>query len=176
MCTHRKTFGLWCGLRTWITNMELPAVQICALSRSQKKFSCFYRVVSLYNYLRPCVHGEPIPLPHARESVVAICIHKAPTIGQTYSYLAAMQGVMAFDAIVGRPTMMQSTLPEIRDRALGQEQYPWEKPSAELPEQWQRSRLRPLVQPCLARDAERRPTAAALVQSLAQIGDLTTPA
>ena len=79
---------------------------------------------------------------------------------------------MAYEAIVGCHAM--STFQEIRDRALGKAKYAWELPSSELPERWRRSRLRPLVQPCLARDPAQRPTAAQLVESLARIGDMTS--
>ena len=82
-------------------------------------------------------------------------------------------GVMAFETIAGTPAFSSSG--QIFACARGAEVYPWtatRKPDA--PAAWRRSRLRPVVQACLARDPTRRPSAEGLVAELARLCNAST--
>ena len=52
---------------------------------------------------------------------------------------------------------------------LGSSRFPWELPDAEQPPAWRRSRLRPVLLPCLSRAAAVRPTAAALLADVERL-------
>ena len=82
-------------------------------------------------------------------------------------------GVMAYEAVVDEAAVRSYS--EVQDFATGSRRYPWEAPHAELPLRWRRSRLQPLLQTCLARDATHRPTASQLIVSVAQLGNSTAP-
>ena len=70
-------------------------------------------------------------------------------------------GVMAYEVIAGQPAFQHSR--HIFACAQGNEAYPWEAVClADAPQTWRKSRLRPVVQACLERDATKRPSATAL--------------
>ena len=60
--------------------------------------------------------------------------------------------------------------------ALGLETYPWELPAAQLHAHWQHSKLRGILEPCLSRDAEQRPSAHAVLDAVSRLGQNTSVA
>ena len=67
-------------------------------------------------------------------------------------------GVMAFEALTGGRAL--GSLEQLLACARGDEAYPWDASKlADAPERWRRSRLRPLIEPCLAHDPSQRPAA-----------------
>ena len=71
-------------------------------------------------------------------------------------------GVMAFEALTGRRAV--GSLEQLFQCARGERPYPWDASMlSEAPERWRKSRLRPLIEPCLAHDAAQRPAAAEIV-------------
>ena len=80
-------------------------------------------------------------------------------------------GVMTFESVVQRPLF--TTLEGIQMCAQGSTAYPWELPPEDQPESWRSSRLRAMIEPCLARDPLRRPTAEALLAAVGRMGQTT---
>ena len=77
-------------------------------------------------------------------------------------------GVMAFEALTQRPAF--ATGAALFAAAAGDAPFPWAASErAAAPASWRRSRLRPVVEACLARDAAARPTAAGLLQMLVDL-------
>ena len=71
-------------------------------------------------------------------------------------------GVMAFESIVGRRAI--DSLEQLFQCARGEQAYPWDASVLDAaPERWRKSRLRPLIEECLAHEAAQRPTAADIV-------------
>ena len=96
----------------------------------------------------------------------------AYTSGQTVTVAAAADiwalGVMAFEALVGFRAV--ETTAHVFLCASGGQPYPWDE--AELPaapERWRKSRLRPVIEQCLTRDAAARPTAAQVAAQLERL-------
>ena len=77
-------------------------------------------------------------------------------------------GVMAFEAVVQRPTF--TALDDIQACANGSTPFPWELPWEQQPPAWRASRLRALILPCLAQEPERRPTAEAVLAAVGRMG------
>jgi serine/threonine protein kinase len=77
-------------------------------------------------------------------------------------------GVLAYEAVTGTRALL--SIDDVRSCASGSSPYPWELPAAELHPAWRASRLRHLLQPCLARDAAKRPSAVSLTVSVSRFG------
>ena len=79
-------------------------------------------------------------------------------------------GVMVFEALTRRPAVDPFGGAEgCKKLARGEAQYPWE--GGEQDREFGGSRARQLVESCLARDPERRPAAAALVEAIRMISN-----
>lgn len=81
-------------------------------------------------------------------------------------------GVIAYEAVVGALTF--TSVAAIGECASEMTQYPWERPLEAQPSVWRRSKLRGLIAPCLSREPEARPSAAALLDALGRMGHATT--
>ena len=81
-------------------------------------------------------------------------------------------GVIAYEAITQGRALTSQT--QIAQCAQGQAAYPWEVAQSELPRAWVQSRLRPLVEPCLKRDAAERPAAAQIHAAVNRLGQFST--
>ena len=80
-------------------------------------------------------------------------------------------GVLAWEAVISHPALtLQST---VKACAEGSQMYPWECSPDTQPRMWRQSRLRNIVEPCLARNPAKRPTAAALLAAVGQLGQHT---
>jgi hypothetical protein len=79
---------------------------------------------------------------------------------------------MAFEAIVQRVTF--TGMSGILECAFEQHKYPWELPAHQQPREWRQSKLRALLEPCLARNAAARPSAASLCVDIGRLGHATT--
>ena len=74
-------------------------------------------------------------------------------------------GVIAFEAVVGH--LAVQSLEQLFQCAQGKVPFPWDVSMlSEAPERWRYSRLRPLIEHCLAHDAAERPTAAEVMQQV----------
>ena len=81
-------------------------------------------------------------------------------------------GVMVFEAFTRKPAVDPfGGVEGCVALARGEKQYPWE--AAEQAQAFGGSRARQLVESCLERDPEQRPTAAALVNAITMISDKT---
>ena len=79
--------------------------------------------------------------------------------------------MVAFEAITNVRAL--TTHEEVLNCASSAMQYPWERPAAEQPPEWRRSRLRATLEPCLAREAAARPSAAALHAAVVRLAHLS---
>ena len=81
-------------------------------------------------------------------------------------------GVMVFEAFTRKPAVDPFRGAEgCKQLARGEAKYPWEE--GEQDQEFGGSRARRLVESCLARDPEQRPTAAALVEAIRLISNHT---
>ena len=76
--------------------------------------------------------------------------------------------VTVFECICRQPALCSRA--QVRAAAMGDQPYPWELPTDKQPPAWRQSRLRALLQPCLARNAAERPTAQQLLADVAGVG------
>lgn len=77
-------------------------------------------------------------------------------------------GVVAFEAVTQSRALTSQA--QIAQCVQGGAAYPWEVPPGAQPQAWRQSRLRPLVAPCLQRDAALRPTAAQVHAAVGRLG------
>ena len=82
---------------------------------------------------------------------------------------------MAFEAVTQTMPVL-TTISDVFDCALGVRAYPWERVSAEQPPAWRQSRLRALIEPCLARDPQARPSSATMLAAIERIGQASVTA
>lgn len=80
-------------------------------------------------------------------------------------------GVIGYEAITQRSAL--TTREAVFGCAAHTYSYPWEAPTPELHNAWRRSKMRPLLSQCLARDAAERPTAAQLLTQIERAGSAT---
>ena len=100
-------------------------------------------------------------LSYAAPEVVAACEEPSDIVAAPAQDIWAL-GVMAFEAVNGRRAI--DSTPELFQCAAGSKLYPWDTAKLDTaPPQWRKSRLRPVIQACLARDPALRLTAAAVV-------------
>lgn len=82
--------------------------------------------------------------------------------------------VMAFQCFLGRPALDSEA--QVRRCAYEGAPYPWELPGPAQPAKWRdAAALRAVLEPCLARAAEERPSAAQLLARLAAVPARLTP-
>jgi serine/threonine protein kinase len=77
-------------------------------------------------------------------------------------------GMMSYEATVGYSTF--SSMQDLYNCAQGTSKCPRELPSLQQPTEWQHSRIKALLQPCLERDPALRPSMADLVTMLGRLG------
>ena len=77
-------------------------------------------------------------------------------------------GVMAYEVIAQQPAFEDATA--LFESAAGARPYPWEAAALDTaPTIWRKSRLRPAVQACLARNAVERPSVADVLVALRRL-------
>ena len=81
-------------------------------------------------------------------------------------------GVMAYEALT--QTRALTLQRQVVQCAHGDEAYPWEAPVKQQHPAWRGSRLRPILEPCLSRDAAARPSAEATLKAVSRLGHSTT--
>ena len=122
--------------------------------------------------------GAPAPvgctLPYAPPEVVNAW-YSGDTITVQPSHDIWSLGVLAFECITQQQMpLVFGNKDAIRACAAGERPYPWEEPEAQQPAAWVRAEARSVLQECLLRDADSRPSAAKLLRALARIGMLST--
>jgi serine/threonine protein kinase len=76
--------------------------------------------------------------------------------------------MMSYEATVGQ--LHFTSAQDIFNCAQGHSKYPWELPSLQQPTEWQRSRIKGVLQPCLERDPALRPSVAQLLTEFGHLG------
>lgn len=115
-------------------------------------------------------HAPPEVLKAATDSTTGRLATEATVTASTAQDVWAI-GVMAFESLQGRPALDHEG--QAQACAIGADEYPWEGSHAAGGSQdtaaaWQRAtRLRRIVQPCLARDPDARPAAGTLHRQIA---------
>lgn len=79
-------------------------------------------------------------------------------------------GVVAFEAITGETAVKSASVALACAHGAP---YPWERDATEQNPLWLRSRIRAAVEPCLRRDASKRPDIASLHADVARVGQST---
>lgn len=76
-------------------------------------------------------------------------------------------GMLGYEVLTGARAC---ACPEAATRcAEGAQQYPWERPQAEWPQEWRSSPLRQVLEPCLNREAANRPNVQQVLANLRQL-------
>jgi serine/threonine protein kinase len=102
---------------------------------------------------------------------VVLAVNASEDVAVHPSHDVYALGVMASEAIARQAAHVATS--DIFACAASGRRYLWEEAAAEQPAPWRQSRLRALVEPCLARDAAARLTAAALAE-IGRLGQATT--